>query len=198
LHSPIFIRYSQFQFEVFIEEGKLQFLENSRKKEDKILLENPQNPPVLFSKQNQYLDNLFNRAENGVQSVDDRNSFHYQSVFLKNEVNETKRLTKNLVQDSEAIEDLNKKQSIFRTNVLDDWNRQQNGFLFKRSFDIWKKIETNNKKIYFFTSFGILIGYKKNYQNVELYNITDVFLETTPGRLIFSLNYKNTYLGTMN
>ena len=58
----------------------------------------------------------------------------------------------------------------------------------KHTFQIWRKIESKEKKTYFFTSFGILIGYP---QSEESYLITDLFLETTPGRFIFSSNYKN-------
>jgi DNA-directed RNA polymerase subunit beta' len=45
-----------------------------------------------------------------------------------------------------------------------------------------------SKKCYFVTSIGILIAH---YRNENSYQITDLFLETTPGRLIFSANFKN-------
>nr|AYO28646.1 RNA polymerase beta' subunit [Neotessella volvocina] len=45
-----------------------------------------------------------------------------------------------------------------------------------------------NSKIYLLTNIGILIGYKLMNNN---YLLTDLFLETTPGRLIFSKNFKN-------
>jgi len=60
---------------------------------------------------------------------------------------------------------------------------------FKRSFEIWKQIEVTKTKSYFFTSFGILIAYR---QHETFYQVTDLFLETTPGRLIFSLNLQTT------
>ena len=89
---------------------------------------------------------------------------------------------------------LNRRQAIHKNSLTD--STVENGFLFKRSFEIWKKIETNKNKVYFCTSFGVLIGYKISVQNTESYYITDVFLETTPGRLIFSLNYKNSCIET--
>lgn len=55
---------------------------------------------------------------------------------------------------------------------------------------IHKIFQTNEnlKKNYLITNIGILISYKIN---DEFYKITDLFLETTPGRLIFSNNFKN-------
>ncbi len=46
----------------------------------------------------------------------------------------------------------------------------------------------SSDKYYLVTSIGILIGY---YRTKNYYQLTDLFLETTPGRLIFSLNFKN-------
>lgn len=46
----------------------------------------------------------------------------------------------------------------------------------------------SSEKYYLVTSLGILIGH---YLNKNYYQLTDLFLETTPGRLIFSLNFKN-------
>nr|YP_009545201.1 RNA polymerase beta' subunit [Synura uvella]AYO28355.1 RNA polymerase beta' subunit [Synura uvella] len=46
----------------------------------------------------------------------------------------------------------------------------------------------NSEKFYIFTNLGIFIAYWK-YKNI--YELTDFFLETTPGRLIFSINFKN-------
>jgi DNA-directed RNA polymerase beta' subunit len=46
----------------------------------------------------------------------------------------------------------------------------------------------NKKKEYFITNIGILICH---YSNDGTYKLTDLFLETTPGRLIFSINFKN-------
>ena len=46
----------------------------------------------------------------------------------------------------------------------------------------------NYTKYFLVTNIGILIAHKKNQQN---YEISDLFLETTAGRLIFSINFKN-------
>jgi DNA-directed RNA polymerase subunit beta' len=46
----------------------------------------------------------------------------------------------------------------------------------------------SSAKYYLITNIGIIIAYSTaNHQ----YNFTDLFLETSPGRLIFSINYKN-------
>ena len=44
------------------------------------------------------------------------------------------------------------------------------------------------KKYFLITNIGIFIAHNKN---KEEYQLTDLFLETTPGRLIFSINFKN-------
>jgi DNA-directed RNA polymerase subunit beta' len=43
-------------------------------------------------------------------------------------------------------------------------------------------------KYYLITTIGVVIAY---YLNQSDYQVTDLFLETTPGRLIFSINFKN-------
>jgi DNA-directed RNA polymerase subunit beta' len=185
LHSPIFIRYSNFQFEISIQQGKLQFLETTKKREN---LNMAENRTLVFSKQNPYIENLFLKANNRSEKNTCKD---YQKEFVGTVRDEMVESLKNQHQT------LNRKQALHKIslNSLTD-STVENGFLFKRSFEIWKKIETNQNKIYFFTSFGVLIGYKITVQNTESYYITDVFLETTPGRLIFSLNYKNSYIGT--
>ena len=50
------------------------------------------------------------------------------------------------------------------------------------------QIGKEKKKYYLITNIGILIAYFKN--NFQ-YEITDLFLETSPGRLLFSKNFKN-------
>jgi hypothetical protein len=45
-----------------------------------------------------------------------------------------------------------------------------------------------SEKYYLVTSIGILVAH---YLNENDYQLTDLFLETTPGRLIFSVNFKN-------
>lgn len=46
----------------------------------------------------------------------------------------------------------------------------------------------NYKKYFLITNIGVFIAHTKNKNEYEL---TDLFLETTPGRLIFSINFKN-------
>jgi DNA-directed RNA polymerase beta' subunit len=179
LHSPILIRYSNFQFEISIEQGKLQLLETAKKREDL-------NPKFVFSKQNNYLEKLFLEAENKNKRSETDNWKDPQKGFVSPSVGETVESLKNSFQTLHGIQEIRKISS----NTFAD-SAIENGFLFKRSFEIWKKIETNKNRIYFFTSFGVLIGYKTIFKNSESYYITDLFLETTPGRLIFSLNYKN-------
>ena len=55
---------------------------------------------------------------------------------------------------------------------------------------IYKIFQTNKKfkKFYLLTNIGILIAQLLENNN---YEVTDLFLETTPGRLIFSLNFNN-------
>jgi DNA-directed RNA polymerase subunit beta' len=50
------------------------------------------------------------------------------------------------------------------------------------------QLGTNYKKYFLITNIGVFIAYTKNKNE---YQITDLFLETTPGRLIFSINFKN-------
>jgi hypothetical protein len=61
--------------------------------------------------------------------------------------------------------------------------------LTKKEIILYKifQINTNREKYYLITSIGILIARSFNQKN---YQITDLFLETTPGRLIFSINCK--------
>ena len=63
-------------------------------------------------------------------------------------------------------------------------------FLNQKEISIYKvfPIGNQNEKYYLITSIGILIVHRHQKNN---YQITDLFLETTPGRLIFSLNFKN-------
>ena len=50
------------------------------------------------------------------------------------------------------------------------------------------ELEISLQRYYLLTNIGILIA---NYVNETKYELTDLFLETTPGRLIFSTNFKN-------
>ena len=63
-------------------------------------------------------------------------------------------------------------------------------FLNQKEISIYKvfPIGNQNEKYYLITSIGILIVHRHQKNN---YQITDLFLETTPGRLIFSLNFKS-------
>lgn len=182
LHSPIFLRYSQFQFEIIIEQGKLQLMETREKKKDLSIDTRNLFP---FPDKDDYMDALFKETDkileiDFLQSNSFPNSESQEVNIDSNKISKNKYKTK--IGSSNKF--LNKEQINHKTN----FHEQQNTSLFKRSFEIWKKVETNNKKTYFFTSFGILLGYR---QNLDFYLITDLFLETTPGRLIFSLNYKN-------
>jgi predicted RNA-binding protein associated with RNAse of E/G family len=59
-----------------------------------------------------------------------------------------------------------------------------------REIAVKKVFNTGGKfeKYYLITTIGIFIS---RYVNENYYEITDLFLETTPGRLIFSNNFKN-------
>jgi DNA-directed RNA polymerase beta' subunit len=62
-------------------------------------------------------------------------------------------------------------------------------FLTEKKVILYKMFKTGkNKKYYLITNIGILIAYL-TFKNE--YEITDLFLETSPGRLIFSKNFKN-------
>jgi len=62
--------------------------------------------------------------------------------------------------------------------------------LTKKEILLYKvfQINTSKNKYYLITNIGILIARSFNQKN---YQITDLFVETTPGRLIFSINCKN-------
>ena len=61
--------------------------------------------------------------------------------------------------------------------------------LSKKDIILYKIFQTHNQgeKYYLITNVGVLIARSFNQKN---YKITDLFLETTPGRLIFSINCK--------
>jgi DNA-directed RNA polymerase subunit beta' len=65
-------------------------------------------------------------------------------------------------------------------------------FKNQRDIKIYKKLISKNdsKKQYLLTNIGILIAYLKKDDN-RIFQITDLLLETTPGRIIFSLNIKH-------
>ena len=63
--------------------------------------------------------------------------------------------------------------------------------LTERPIILYKKLASDktHKKFYLITNLGILIAHLMK-DNQELYHITDLLLETTPGRILFSLNVK--------
>jgi DNA-directed RNA polymerase beta' subunit len=82
-------------------------------------------------------------------------------------------------------------------NVLKFNKSKINGFLKEQNIIIYKKFQVGNlkEKFYLISNVGILIAHKKlsktqQISNLE-YQLTDFFLETSPGRLIFSRNFKN-------
>lgn len=62
----------------------------------------------------------------------------------------------------------------------------------ERSVVLYQKLNSNihKKKVYLITNVGILIAHLVD-TNSGHYYISDILLETTPGRIIFSLNIKN-------
>ena len=59
-----------------------------------------------------------------------------------------------------------------------------------REIEIHKlfQVQNNSSKYYLITNIGIFIA---RLITRDVYKVTDLFLETTPGRLIFSINFKN-------
>lgn len=84
--------------------------------------------------------------------------------------------------------------SNFQINIIDEKlkfvdtvtllsNNEREIFVYKMF-----EIDVPLQKYYLITNIGILIA---RYVNENKYELTDLFLETTPGRLIFSQNFKN-------
>ena len=69
---------------------------------------------------------------------------------------------------------------------LDNSNPLENNSKEISIYKIFKLLEKKLEKYYILTNIGIFIAYKDYY-----FSVTDFFLETTPGRLIFSINFKN-------
>jgi DNA-directed RNA polymerase beta' subunit len=62
-------------------------------------------------------------------------------------------------------------------------------FLTEKKVLLYKIFQPGkNKKHYLITNIGVLIAH---WTSQNYYEITDLFLETSPGRLIFSKNFKN-------
>jgi len=60
-------------------------------------------------------------------------------------------------------------------------------FFDQKQVQIEKILKTREKKYFFLSNFGLFLAYVAENGEMEF---TDLFLETTPGRLIFSLNFK--------
>jgi DNA-directed RNA polymerase subunit beta' len=60
----------------------------------------------------------------------------------------------------------------------------------EKDLQIYKvyQFSKHSSKFYVITNIGVFIGY---FLKENTYQLTDLFLETTPGRLIFSINFKN-------
>ena len=86
------------------------------------------------------------------------------------------------VADVRPAENENGKLQFFDT--LTNLTSNNKEIILYKIFQIHKKV----KKYYMLTNIGILIAHLINDNN---YEITDLFLETTPGRLIFSFNFTN-------
>lgn len=86
------------------------------------------------------------------------------------------------------------KIELIQTQLKTDHFYVQDSTLIKtqRFIKIYKKLLSKNncKKQYLLTNIGIIIAYEINKQS-KIFQITDLLLETTPGRLIFSRNIKN-------
>jgi DNA-directed RNA polymerase subunit beta' len=106
---------------------------------------------------------------------------------------------------------------IFNTNFEIEKNEikvfktKKNVFFKETEIFIYKKFQINQplEKFYFITNLGVFVGYgNRAGQSSEIsptnsnqftklettrqkYSLTDLFLETSPGRLIFSINFKN-------
>ncbi len=71
------------------------------------------------------------------------------------------------------------------------YDPKQNILFNEKEITIYKILKINQiiEKFYLITDIGILIAYSTG-TNLTKYCITDLFLETTPGRLIFTSNFK--------
>jgi hypothetical protein len=76
------------------------------------------------------------------------------------------------------------KNKILFLDTSTNFKINQKEIILYKSFQIGK----NQQKFYFLTNLGVLIA---RFISENTYQLTDCFLETTPGRVIFSLNFKN-------
>jgi DNA polymerase elongation subunit (family B) len=51
------------------------------------------------------------------------------------------------------------------------------------------KVNSSAKKIYLITNIGVFIG-RETFSSTKNYQLSDLLMETSPGRLIFSMNFK--------
>jgi DNA-directed RNA polymerase subunit beta' len=104
--------------------------------------------------------------------------------------------------ETQVLVEFFKKKLTIHTPILVRYSTNKINFLiknnlliFEKEFNNFKEIiiystfkKTNSLEYYFITSIGIIMAdtYKKN-----IYKLNFLFLETTPGRLLFNINYKN-------
>jgi DNA-directed RNA polymerase beta' subunit len=77
-------------------------------------------------------------------------------------------------------------EKLFFKDSINFLNTAEKEILIKKIFQGKK----NSQKYYFITTIGIFIGELISFEKKN-YILRDFFLETTPGRLIFSINFKN-------
>jgi len=131
---------------------------------------------------------------------------YYLTLMIKNNKQLLKKYFKN---EYEALICFYKKNLNIHTPILINYKLLKSSFLIQNKkiifLDKFKNILFNeknisiiniyysqniNRKIYIISTIGIFIGYSNDLIN-PTYQLTDLFLETTPGRLLFALNYKN-------
>ena len=129
---------------------------------------------------------------------------YYLTIMIKNHQSQIKKWFGN---ENEALMAFYQKQlslhtpilvrysiSNFQINIVDDKLKFIDTVTFlsnnEREIFVYKMFEIDIplQKYYLITNIGILIA---RYVNENKYELTDLFLETTPGRLIFSQNFKN-------
>jgi len=79
---------------------------------------------------------------------------------------------------------LEEKQKLKFIDTITNLTTNEKEVIIEKVFPVSNSLS----KYYLITNIGILIAEGKNEKN---YEITDLFLETTPGRLIFSINFIN-------
>lgn len=124
----------------------------------------------MYSKNNYILEKWFSNENQALSSFYQRNLSLHTPILVRYSI--LKFEVK-----------INKKELILLDNTNEKIVKENKIFLYKIF-----KTGSKNKKYYLITSIGILIAH---YKDMLRYEITDLFLETTPGRLIFSANYKN-------